>query len=141
MVERTVMINAGLMSSNTDGWATPQHLFDELNAEFGFTLDVCASTWNHKCANYYTAEQDGLAQEWSGVCWMNPPYGRTIGKWMAKALEASRGGQPLFVLYQLAPTQHGGGIMRWKVKSVSFVAESSSSMNKVTAMQPHSLAP
>ena len=32
---------------------------------------------------------DGLKQEWVGVCWCNPPYGRGIGKWMKKAAEAS----------------------------------------------------
>jgi phage N-6-adenine-methyltransferase len=80
------------MSSLTDGWATPQNLFNELDAEFGFTLDVCASDWNHKCDNYFTVDQDGLAQTWNGICWMNPPYGRTISKWMAKALDSARGG-------------------------------------------------
>jgi len=79
-------------SSATDLWATPQDFFDKLHAEFGFTLDVCANADNAKCADYFTAEQDGLAQEWRGVCWMNPPYGREIGKWMAKAYEASQHG-------------------------------------------------
>lgn len=72
-------------SSATDLWATPQDFFDKLNAEFGFTLDVCANAENAKCADYFTAEQDGLAQDWRGVCWMNPPYGREIGAWMRKA--------------------------------------------------------
>jgi phage N-6-adenine-methyltransferase len=85
-------INAGLMSSLTPEWGTPQAFFDELNAEFGFTLDVCADDWNHKCDRFFTKRDDGLAQVWSGVCWMNPPYGREIGAWMAKAVEAWRGG-------------------------------------------------
>src|ERR1041384_6738974 len=55
-------------SSKTDLWATPQSLFDELNAEFGFTLDVCALPENAKCAAFFTPEIDGLAQEWRGVC-------------------------------------------------------------------------
>jgi phage N-6-adenine-methyltransferase len=79
------MINSGLMSSNTDGWATPQNLFDELNEEFNFTLDVCASDWNHKCDKYFTINDDGLSQEWTGTCWMNPPYGREMIKWLEKA--------------------------------------------------------
>lgn len=76
-------------SSASDLWSTPQHLFDSLNGIFNFTLDVCASSENAKCASYYTEEQDGLAQEWTGVCWMNPPYGKTIGQWMDKALSSS----------------------------------------------------
>lgn len=85
-------INAGLMSSATDQWATPQELFEELDREFAFETDVCAEDWNHKCEQYFTPADDGLAQEWSGVCWMNPPYGREIGTWMRKAFTASQGG-------------------------------------------------
>lgn len=62
-------------SSKTDNHATPQALFDTLHAEFGFTLDVCASAANAKCAAYITAEQDAMLMRWHGVCWMNPPYG------------------------------------------------------------------
>lgn len=70
-------------------WSTPQVLFDRLDAEFGFSTDVCASPENAKCDRYFTAESDGLRQSWTGVCWMNPPYGREIGKWMAKAFNSS----------------------------------------------------
>lgn len=82
------MINKGLFSSKTDLWATPQTFFDKVNNEFKFTVDVCANDQNAKCENYYTLEDDGLAQEWSGVCWCNPPYGRGIGDWIKKASEA-----------------------------------------------------
>ena len=77
------MITSGLMTSTTDEWATPQGLFDKLNAVFNFTLDVCATPDNTKCAKYFTKEQDGLKQDWGGaVIWCNPPYGREIGKWV-----------------------------------------------------------
>lgn len=85
-------------SSATDLWATPQDFYDKLNAEFGFTLDVCANADNAKCADYFTSEQDGLAQEWRGVCWMNPPYGRAIKDWMRKAYEASQAGATVVCL-------------------------------------------
>lgn len=71
-------------------WETPQWLFDILDKEFPFTLDVCASEFNYKCPKYYTKEQDGLKQNWEGVCWMNPPYGREISLWMAKAKKESK---------------------------------------------------
>ena len=58
------MINKGLMSSNTDEWATPQKLYDELNKEFNFTLDPCSTKENHKCSTYFTKEDDGLQKEW-----------------------------------------------------------------------------
>ena len=80
------MFNEGLRSSATDLWATPQAFFDRYNAQYHFTLDVCALPENAKCDRYFTPEIDGLAQDWSGeVCWMNPPYGRQIGAWVKKA--------------------------------------------------------
>lgn len=83
-------MNTKLMfSSATCEWATPLELFKALDAEFGFTCDVCATADNAKCAEFFSPEQDGLAQEWTGVCWCNPPYGREIGKWVRKAAESS----------------------------------------------------
>ena len=73
-------------SSQTDLWATPQVFFDELHAEFGFTLDPCALPSNAKCEQFFTREIDGLKQNWGGhIVFMNPPYGREIGKWVEKA--------------------------------------------------------
>lgn len=43
-----------MFSSDKDYWETPQSLFDELNAEFNFTLDAAASDANHKCERYFT---------------------------------------------------------------------------------------
>ncbi len=92
-------MNEGLFTSKTDMWGTPQATFDELDAEFGFNLDVCAVPENAKCPRFFTPEVDGLAQEWAGnVCWMNPPYGRQIGKWVEKAHEASRRGATVVAL-------------------------------------------
>jgi site-specific DNA-methyltransferase (adenine-specific) len=81
-------------SSASDNWATPQATFDTLNAELGpFEIDVCATESNAKCRAYFSPEIDGLAQTWAPhVCWMNPPYGRTIGAWMKKAWEESKNG-------------------------------------------------
>lgn len=77
-----------MFSSQSDNWPTPQYLFDDLNREFVFTLDPCASDDNAKCVNYYTREQNGLEQNWGGHrVFCNPPYGREIGKWVAKCSE------------------------------------------------------
>ena len=79
------MNNELMFSSKTDNWATPQDFFDELNREFRFNLDPCSSSENHKCAKYYTREDDGLRQNWGGYrVFCNPPYGRDIGKWVEK---------------------------------------------------------
>jgi len=81
-----------MFSSATSEWETPQDLFDRQDAVYHFDLDVCATPENAKCARYYTEEQDGLKQTWTGRCWMNPPYGRTISQWVQKAYESVRGG-------------------------------------------------
>lgn len=91
-------MNSGMYSSNTDQWETPQDLFDELDAEFHFDLDVCALPENAKCPDYYTPEQDGLSQSWDGTCWCNPPYGRQIGKWVRKGLLSSFDGATVVML-------------------------------------------
>lgn len=77
-----------MFSSRTDMWETPAAFFRALDAEFRFTVDVCAVPENAKCKVFYTPEQDGLKQEWRGTVWCNPPYGREIGKWVKKAAKA-----------------------------------------------------
>jgi hypothetical protein len=60
-------------------WGTPPDLYAALDAEFGFTLDPCkpGQVW------------DGTAIRWDGQrVYCNPPYGRTIGDWLAKGPEA-----------------------------------------------------
>ncbi len=82
-----IMITKGMMTSKTDLWETPQDFFEKLNERYNFDLDVCALPENAKVQNFYSPEIDGLKQDWKGVCWMNPPYGREIGKWVQKAYE------------------------------------------------------
>ena len=91
-------INQGLFTSNTDMWATPLDFFIKLNEEFNFETDVCAIESNAKCKKFFTPEMNGLKQEWTGVCWMNPPYGRGIGEWIKKAYESSLNGATVVCL-------------------------------------------
>jgi len=86
-------------SSKTVEWATPPELFADLDAEFRFETDVCATPENAKCPKFFTKEDDGLAQRWTGVCWMNPPYGRrVIGPWLRKAYESAQQGATVVCL-------------------------------------------
>jgi site-specific DNA-methyltransferase (adenine-specific) len=81
----------GLYTSLSGEWRTPQELFDELDKEFHFILDPCGTSTNHKCP-YYFAEADGsLNRPWHeyDVVFVNPPYGRGIGKWTQKGLAES----------------------------------------------------
>lgn len=95
-------------SSQRNDWATPQSVYEELNAEFGFCLDVCAWDWNTKAAVWLTPFDDALSLDWTWImrellnskptAWMNPPYGREIGKWMRKAYEESKRGSRIVCL-------------------------------------------
>lgn len=87
-------------SSETDLWSTPQDLFDRLDGEYKFCLDVCATAENAKCETFFTEEKDGLAQSWqcAGSVWMNPPYGREIKKWMKKAYDEALAGATVVCL-------------------------------------------
>ena len=79
-------LTALLKKGKSTEWATPYDLFNELDTEFHFTLDPCATAENAKCAKFYTIEDDGLAQSWKGErVFMNPPYGTDAGNWIAKA--------------------------------------------------------
>lgn len=91
-------MNKGMFASKTDEWETPARFFDELNKEFKFELDVCALPSNAKVTRYYSPDEDALTQEWKGVCWMNPPYGRQIGKWIEKAYRESQNGATVVCL-------------------------------------------
>lgn len=86
-------------SSLSDEWPTPQWLFDALDAEFRFTLDPCATHANAKCHRHYTKIEDGLRQNWGEeTVFMNPPYGRLVGRFMAKAYESATAGATVVCL-------------------------------------------
>lgn len=93
-------MNDALFSSKKHDWETPQDLFDELDKEFHFNLDVCATKENAKCKEFYTPERDGLKGTWPDCAhvWMNPPYGKYIKEWVWMAYQqAQRFGGPLVV--------------------------------------------
>lgn len=84
--------------SRRQDWETPNSIFDPLNTEFSFTLDVCATEDTAKCQSFLTAEEDALNRDWgTHVCWMNPPF-REQKKWVKKAYEASCSGATVVCL-------------------------------------------
>ena len=85
--------NNGRYNGNGRHWATPPEVFGPLDAEFGFTLDPCATSESAKCLRYFDEATDGLAQSWAGeVVFMNPPYGREVYAWTRKAREEAAKG-------------------------------------------------
>ena len=94
-----VAIQKAMVSSNTNEWATPRKFFDNLNAEFNFTLDPCSTHENALCEKHYTIAENGLLQEWTDeIVFMNPPYGRQIHLWIKKAWEESLRGATVVCL-------------------------------------------
>jgi phage N-6-adenine-methyltransferase len=76
-----------MMSSLRSDWATPRQLFEMLDREFHFTLDVCASEATATCKEWFGSS--ALERPWvpleDGTVWCNPPYGRELGRWVEKA--------------------------------------------------------
>ena len=117
-------MNKALFSSNSNEWATPQKFFDELNAEFGFTLDPCATDKNHKCPLYFTQTANGLLQNWGGQrVFCNPPYGRAIGTWVRKCYEEAQKPDTLVVMLIPARTDtaYFHDYIYHKAKEVRFI--------------------
>lgn len=83
---------SGMRTSDSTEWTTPRDLFEELDREFHFTLDVASTNANALVANHYTKADDGLSKPWTGAVWCNPPYGREIGRWVERAATTNEGG-------------------------------------------------
>ncbi len=88
--------------SHKQEWQTPADLFDRLDREFGFTIDLAADKTNAKCPRYYSETDDALRQTWRGVGWLNPPYGskrHKLSDWVKKAyLESQKTGCTVVML-------------------------------------------
>jgi len=93
-------LNKALLKSRRDDWETPRGLFNELNREFGFTLDPCATHITAKCPKYYTPLEDGLLQDWADeVVFCNPPYNHKQNEWVRKCyLHGLKGGTAVMLL-------------------------------------------
>lgn len=92
------MINRALFTSKNHEWETPQELFEQLNEEFNFTIDLAANSINHKLQRYYNLEHNALKQDWSNErAFLNPPYGRKIEQWIKKCDETQQKNKRLVI--------------------------------------------
>lgn len=76
------------LDADSDEFGTPDYIYNALNEEFQFTIDVAATAQNTKCAKFFTKEDNGLLQSWANeVVWCNPPYSRgNVKDFATKAL-------------------------------------------------------
>lgn len=75
-------------SSLRSDWRTPKALYQGLDAEFHFDFDPCPAN----------PKFDGLKVGWQQSNFVNPPYGRDIGRWFAKAWEEYQKGKTVVFL-------------------------------------------
>lgn len=77
----------------SDEWYTPKFIFDALGLIFD--LDPCSPSKDHwtPARKFYTKDNDGLKSEWSGIVWMNPPFGGRNGQvpWLEKFVNHGNG--------------------------------------------------
>jgi phage N-6-adenine-methyltransferase len=75
-------------------WETPQWLFDKLDEEFHFNIDLAADSHNTKVGLFIGKDEDALTKKWNCVGWLNPPYGdsskNSLKVWVKKAYDESR---------------------------------------------------
>lgn len=84
------MITPGMYTQDKKDWETPQWLYDLLDRQYHFHLDPCATDETAKCDRWFTKADNGLKRAWFGSVYVNPPYGREIGDWLARAAHQIR---------------------------------------------------
>lgn len=120
---------AVIHSSEDLGWRTPPEVFDPLNAEFGFVLDAAATRESAVCPLWIPPETNALTTPWDRnvalrgkSVWLNPPYGREVGKWVQRAYEQSRACAATVVVLVTACTDtRWWSDWAWKAEEVRFV--------------------
>lgn len=91
------MNNEALFSSDSNEWYTPSNVLEWVTDAMGeIDLDPCSNS--HEAPNvpakvHYTKEDDGIGKQWNGRVFMNPPYGREVGRWTRKAIEEFEAGR------------------------------------------------
>lgn len=85
-----------IRTGQTDEHYTPPDVFEALDCTFD--LDPCQPERNREflsvpVSRFYTQQDDGLKQSWSGFVWLNPPFGGRNGivPWLRKFLDHGNG--------------------------------------------------
>lgn len=98
IISRTAVLNAIaeqkkpyiINNSGDSEWYTPERYIESARKVMGsIDLDPASCTVVNetvKARKYYTIEDNGLAHEWAGKIWLNPPYS-DVQKFVAKLIE------------------------------------------------------
>lgn len=118
-----MMVGKVLPVRERNEWETPDYLFDSLEQDF--VWDLAASKYNHKCDCYYTKEDDALSKDWhkiNGWSWCNPPYGRSLPKWIKKAsIESEKGAKIVMLVPASVGTNYWFKYVWNKNVSITFI--------------------
>lgn len=98
-------------SSQRLDWRTPKHVIEVLEEEFGAMFDPCPSN----------PQFDGLAREWERVNFVNPPYGREIGKWIKKGYAEWQKGKTVVFLIPSRTDTHWWHDYIMKATEIRFI--------------------
>jgi len=80
------LFNEEQTETTSDDYYTPKWIFDTLGLHFDLDVASPPHATNVPCDRYYTQADDGLAQDWHGRVWMNPPFSRPtpwVQRWLA----------------------------------------------------------
>ena len=102
-------------SSQYDAWLTPPDLATALTKAVSkdgmWDLDPASPGSDAsfiQAHRHHTQAENGLEQPWHGRVWLNPPYGRNIARWLAKASnEVAAGRASIVVMLLPAKTDTG----------------------------------
>lgn len=88
----------GVKGSTGVEWYTPAEYVDAAREILGGTIDVDPASSDIanqtvRAINYHTEHDDGLTVEWPGTVWLNPPYGKQTGQFVAKLVEEVSAGR------------------------------------------------
>jgi len=78
-------INSGVFSSALQDWQTPWIFIEAVQKKFNvkIELDVCADEISAKAPHFFSLKENAFTKSWdASVCWMNPPYGKALPKWL-----------------------------------------------------------
>lgn len=100
---------------------TPREVYEWLDLQFAFTVDVASTHENALHARHYTREDNGLAQSWYGErAFMNPPFGKAIGEWVGKARGVCSAVEPASLVCCVLPARVDAEWWRESVLGLDF---------------------
>lgn len=85
--------------ADTTTWLTPHHVHEALGE---FDLDPCAAPNWPTAKRHIILPEDGLAADWEGRVWLNPPYGNEAWKWLDKLAAHGHGTALIFARTETA---------------------------------------